>query len=167
MLPDPTPSPFMTDTQLTFRRATRADLDAIVALLADDKLGAQRERNVSPLPQAYADAFAAIDEDRNNELVVAETAARGVIGVLQLTFMPSLTYQGAWRAQIEGVRIAAEFRAGGVGKQMLQWAIARARERGCRMVQLTSDKARAQAIRFYEGLGFVATHEGLKLQLEG
>lgn len=134
-------------------------------MLADDAIGAQRENYRIPLPQAYIDAFAAIDQDPNNELVVADTAARRVIGVLQLTFIPYLTYQGGWRALIEGVRVAAEYRAGGVGRQLLLWAIARARERGCHMVQLTSDKARPQAIRFYQGLGFVATHEGLKLHL--
>lgn len=134
-------------------------------MLADDALGAQREIYRLPLPQSYADAFAAINQDPNNELVVVENAAHRVIGVLQLTFIPCLTYQGGWRALIEGVRVAAEYRAGGVGKQLLLWAIERARARGCHLVQLTSDKARADAIRFYEGLGFVASHEGLKLHL--
>lgn len=151
---------------LTFRRATSADLLAIVDLLADDPLGASRENFVVPLPQAYVDAFAAIDRDPNNELVVVDTAGHRVIGVLQLTFIPYITYQGGWRALIEGVRVADEFRSGGVGRQMLSWAIQRARDRGCHMVQLTSDKARADAIRFYEQLGFVASHEGMKLHLE-
>jgi ribosomal protein S18 acetylase RimI-like enzyme len=156
----------LTDTNVTFRRATHADLPAIVALLADDRLGAGRENYRLPLPQAYADAFAAIDQDPNNELVVADSAAQRVIAVLQLTFIPYLTYQGGWRALVEGVRVAAGYRAGGVGKQLLLWAIERARERGCHMVQLTSDKTRPDAIRFYQGLGFVATHEGLKLHLK-
>jgi GNAT superfamily N-acetyltransferase len=154
------------DNSLIFRRATGADLPAIVAMLADDVLGAQREDFRVPLPQSYVDAFAAIDRDPNNELVVAEDAAHRVIGVLQLSFIPYLTYQGGWRALIEGVRVAAQSRAGGVGRQLLLWAVARARERGCHLVQLTSDKARPDAIRFYEALGFVATHEGLKRHLK-
>jgi GNAT superfamily N-acetyltransferase len=149
-----------------FRRATQNDLPAIVRLLADDPLGAQRERFEDPLPGAYGDAFAAIDRDPNNELVVLERAGE-VIGVLQLTFIPYLTYQGGWRALIEGVRIDARFRSGGLGRQLFEWAIARARERGCHLIQLTSDKARPDAIRFYESLGFVASHEGMKLKLGG
>ena len=152
---------------LTFRRATHPDLPAIVALLADDPLGSRREHYVLPLPQAYNDAFAAIDQDPNNELVVVDTTNRRVIGVLQLTFIPYITYQGGWRALVEGVRVAAEFRSGGVGKQMFSWAIQRARDRGCHLIQLTSDKTRPDAIRFYEKLGFVASHEGMKLHLRG
>jgi len=150
---------------LSFRRATRDDLPAIVAMLADDPLGARREANVSPLPRCYHDAFDAIDRDPNIELVVAQAAGSGVVGVLQLSFIPNISHQGAWRALIEGVRVAAAFRAGGVGRQLLLWAIERARQRGCLMVQLTSDKSRTDAIRFYAGLGFVASHEGMKLQL--
>jgi GNAT superfamily N-acetyltransferase len=150
---------------LTFRRATRADLAAIVALLADDPLGSKRERNIQPLPESYAAAFAAIDHDPNNELVVVEIDKHRVIGVLQLTFIPYITYQGGWRALVEGVRVAAEYRSGGVGEKLFRWAIQRARDRGCHMIQLTSDKARPDAIRFYERLGFVASHEGLKLHL--
>lgn len=156
----------MIDTHLTVRRATHADLPAIVALLADDVLGAKRENYRLPLPQAYADAFAAIELDPNNELVVADAAEQRVIAVLQLTFIPYLTYRGGWRALVEGVRVAAGYRAGGVGRQLLLWAIERARGRGCHMIQLTPDKARPDAIRFYQGLGFVATHEGLKLHLQ-
>ncbi|WBY02401.1 GNAT family N-acetyltransferase [Ramlibacter tataouinensis] len=152
---------------LDFRRATLADLPAIVALLADDPLGARREKFSDPLPPSYSEAFAAIDRDPNNELVVVDTPERRVIGVLQLTFIPSITYQGGWRALVEGVRVAAEFRSGGVGQRMFSWAIQRARERGCHLVQLTSDKTRPDAIRFYESLGFVASHEGLKLHLGG
>jgi ribosomal protein S18 acetylase RimI-like enzyme len=92
-------------------------------------------------------------------------ANRGVIGTLQLTFIPGLSHRGGWRAQIEGVRVAAEFRSSGIGRRMFLWAIERAQDRGCRMVQLTSDKSRQDAIRFYEKLGFVASHEGLKLHL--
>ena len=88
-----------------------------------------------------------------------------MVGVLQITFIPYLTYQGGWRALIEGVRIAAEMRSRGLGRTLFEWAIGRARARGCHMVQLTSDKSRPDAIRFYRSLGFVASHEGLKLML--
>lgn len=148
-----------------FRRAVRDDVPAIVHLLADDPLGAMREADVDPLPSSYYAAFEAIDQDPNQELVVAVANGR-VIGVLQLTFIPSLTYQGSWRAQIEGVRVAADRRSAGIGQRMIAWCIERARQRGCEMVQLTSNKSRAGAIRFYERLGFVASHEGLKLRLE-
>jgi GNAT superfamily N-acetyltransferase len=137
----------------------------LVALLADDPLGAQREAATSPLPAGYYAAFEAIDRDPNNELIVAETADGQLAGMLQLTFIPYLTYQGGWRALVEGVRVAAVLRSGGIGGRLLQRAIDRARERGCHMIQLTSDKARADAIRFYESLGFVASHEGMKLRL--
>lgn len=147
-----------------FRRATRDDVPHIVRLLADDPLGAQRERFVDPLPESYFSAYAAIERDPNNELTVVELDGR-VIGVLQLTFIPYLTYQGGWRALIEGVRIDASLRSTGLGRGLFEWAIARATERGCHLLQLTSDKARPDAIRFYQALGFVASHEGMKLQL--
>ena len=149
---------------LEFRRAAAADLEPIVELLANDPLGAKRERLQSPLPASYAAAFAAIDRDPNHELVVA-CRAQAVVGVMQLSFLPHLTYCGGWRAQIEGVRIAAHERSHGLGGRMLQWAIERARARGCHMVQLTTDKTRPEAKRFYESLGFVASHEGMKLHL--
>jgi len=147
-----------------FRAATRQDLPEIVRMLADDPLGSRRERFEQPLPAAYVRAFEAIAADPNNELVVAEDAGE-LLGVLQLTFIPYLTHQGSWRALIEGVRVSSTRRGQGLGRALLQWAIARARERGCRLVQLTTDKARPDALRFYEGLGFQATHEGLKLDL--
>ena len=150
---------------VAFRRAVRDDLPSIVRLLADDPLGASREQVTTPLPDAYYAAFDAIDRDPNNELIVAESDSPAVVGVLQMTFVPSLTYRGGWRALIEGVRVAAEVRSGGVGRQLMEWAIGRARERGCHVVQLTSDKSRVDAIRFYQRLGFVASHEGLKLKL--
>lgn len=149
---------------LTFRQATRSDVPDIVRMLADDALGAKRESYGSPLPASYYAAFEAISVDPNNELVVACLGSR-VVGVLQLTFIPYLTYRGSWRAQIEGVRIDASIRARGVGRRLFEWAIERAGQRGCHLVQLTSDKARVDAIRFYESLGFVASHEGLKLHL--
>ena len=149
---------------LAFRKATRADVPGIVRLLADDEIGAQREAVTDPLPESYLTAFDAIDRDPNNELIVAERDGV-LVGVLQLTFIPYLTYRGSWRALIEGVRVASSARSGGIGRQLIEYAIARARARGCFIVQLTSDKRRADAIRFYEKLGFVASHEGFKLRL--
>lgn len=156
----------MTELPLTFRQANEDDLPNIVALLADDPLGAKREHYTLPLPDAYRQAFMAIDRDPNNELVVVDTSERRVVAVLQLTYIPYLTYQGSWRMLIEGVRVAAELRSAGVGGRLFRWAIERAQEKGCHLVQLTSDKARPEAIRFYEKLGFRASHEGLKLHLE-
>ena len=153
------------DAPLRFRRATREDVPAIVALLAADPLGAKRETYTSPLPESYYAAFEAIERDPNNELVVGEIEDR-VVAVLQMTFIPYLTYRGGRRALIEGVRVSSEIRSRGIGRTLFEWAIERARVRGCHMVQLTSDKARPDAIRFYESLGFVASHEGLKLILD-
>jgi GNAT superfamily N-acetyltransferase len=147
-----------------FRRATHADVPDIVRLLADDILGSRRERYTLPLPASYYIAFEAIDTDPNNELVVVELDGK-VVGVLQLTYIPYLTYQGSRRALIEGVRVDANLRASGIGRKLFTWAIERAQHKGCHLVQLTSDKARPDAIRFYESLGFVASHEGMKLHL--
>ena len=128
-------------------------------------MGAQREACTSPLPESYYVAFEAIDRDPNNELIIVETADGEVTGMLQLTFIPYLTYRGGWRALIEGVRVATPLRSHGVGRRLFEWAIGRAREQGCHLIQLTSDKARPDAIRFYESLGFVASHAGMKLHL--
>lgn len=149
---------------LLFRPAVRDDLPEIVRLLADDVLGSKREEYVLPLPDNYHAAFDAIDRDPNNELIVAEIKEK-VIGVLQMTYIPYLTYRGSWRAIIEGVRVDSSLRSSGIGRQLFTWAIERARTRGCRMIQLTSDKERPDAIRFYQSLGFTASHEGLKLHL--
>ena len=149
---------------LTVRRATRADVPAIVAMLADDELGSTREVAGAQLPPSYFEAFDAIDRDPNQLLVVAEVDGSPV-GTLQLTFIPYLTYEGGWRAQIEAVRIASALRGDGLGHDFFAWAIDRARERGCHLVQLTTDKRRADARRFYEALGFTASHEGMKLHL--
>lgn len=155
----------MEPSDLAFRPATRDDLPAIVKLLADDPLGARREAYGEPLPASYYASFAAIERDPNNELVVVAGEDNRVIGVLQMTFIPCITYRGGWRALVEGVRVAAPLRSGGVGRQLFLWAIQRAKERGCHLLQLTSDKARPEAIRFYESLGFVASHEGMKMHL--
>ena len=148
----------------SFRPATRADVGLIVQMLADDFIGASREQSVAATPASYYAAFDAIAADANNELLVAEVDGH-VVGVLQLTFIPNLTNQGGWRAQIEGVRVAGNQRGRGLGAAMIRHAIVKARERGCVLVQLTSDKRRADALRFYESLGFVASHQGMKLFL--
>lgn len=154
---------------IAFRTATAADLPAIVQLLADDELGRQRESAGLPLDPRYVAAFEAIAADRNQRLVVAvERASEGgretVAGTLQLSFIPGIARRGAWRGQIEAVRIAARLRSSGIGQLMFEWAIAECRARGCSLVQLTTDKGRPDAHRFYEKLGFTASHEGYKLQ---
>jgi ribosomal protein S18 acetylase RimI-like enzyme len=149
---------------IAFRRATLADLPAIVALLADDALGSGREDASLPLQAAYLEAFDAVDQDPNQLLAVAVAGAE-VVGTLQLSFIPGLSRLGSWRGQIEAVRIHSNHRGGGLGQAMFDWAIARCRERGCVLVQLTTDRTRPDAHRFYERLGFEATHLGYKLAL--
>ncbi|MBO1112864.1 GNAT family N-acetyltransferase [Bordetella petrii] len=154
----------MPDTSLQFRRARASDLDAIVALLADDVLGSGREDPSMPASACYVQAFDAIDRDPNQLLALAERDG-AVVGCLQLSFIPGLSRRGLWRGQIESVRVAAGERGAGTGRAMFEWAIGQCRERGCGLVQLTTDKSRADARRFYESLGFAATHEGMKLEL--
>lgn len=149
---------------ITIRSAHPGDLDAIVAMLADDPLGADRERPGSPPAGCYTEAFAAMDADPNQELVVVDEAGAAV-GYLELSFVRGLSRQGMLRAQIETVRVAGHLRGRGVGRQLFEAAIERARARGAGLVQLTTDKARPDALRFYEKLGFVASHEGMKLSL--
>jgi len=149
---------------VAFRGAALGDLEAIVALLADDPIGSGRESVGVRLDPRYVEAFAAIERDPNQLLAVAERDGR-VTGVLQLSFIPGMTRRGMWRGQIEGVRVAAGERGSGIGRAMLLWAIEECRKRGCGLVQLTSDKRRADAHAFYEALGFRATHEGYKLAL--
>ena len=148
------------------RLAREDDVPAIVELLAADQLGASRDgvRDASDLA-AYEQAFRAIAADPAHLLVVADADGL-VVGTLQLSFLPGLARRGALRAQVEAVRIADGVRGGGLGAAMLQWAIDEARRRDCALVQLTSDKSRTSAHRFYERLGFVASHEGMKLKLE-
>lgn len=143
------------------RRATGDDVAAIVAMLADDPLGAKRE---CPGDAAYAEAFKDIDADPRQLLMVA-VAGDEVIGTLQLTFIPGLSRLGATRALIEAVRVRSDQRGGGLGGQLIVWAIETARERGAAMIQLTTDASRKDAHRFYERLGFVASHVGMKLAL--
>lgn len=154
----------MTDTSfsLSFRPATQDDLAAIIALLSDDPLGATREG--SEFESAYHAAFMAIQAQHGNSLIVAEHEHQ-VMGILQLTLIPGLSRGGMLRAQIESVRVSNLYRGQGIGKKLLDYAINQARIAGCGMVQLTSDKQRRDALRFYEGLGFTASHEGFKLLL--
>jgi GNAT superfamily N-acetyltransferase len=154
----------MIDNGLIFRDAREDDLAAVVRLLADDDLGQTRERDEDPLPESYRAAFRAIEADPNNRLVVVERDGE-VMGCLQLAFLPNISFQGGWRLQIEGVRIDRRLRGHGVGERVFAWAIEQGRARGCRMAQLTSNRARPDAIRFYERLGFVHSHAGIKLDL--
>jgi len=156
----------MTAPGVVFRRAVADDLETIVALLADDPLGRERETPAaaSGLDPRYHEAFAAIARDPNQLLAVAERDGN-VVGVMQLSFIPGLTRRGMWRGQIEGVRVATGERGGGIGQAFIDWAIEQCRDRGCGLVQLTSDKRRPAAHSFYETLGFEATHEGFKRSL--
>jgi GNAT superfamily N-acetyltransferase len=150
-------------TDIAIRRATAADVPAIVALLADDVLGKSRESPEDLRP--YEAAFTEIDRDPHHLLLVADRAG-AVIGTAQLTFLPGLSHKGATRAQIEAVRVGSALRGTGFGSKIIEWCVARAREHGCSIVQLTSDATRADAHRFYEQLGFRATHVGFKLVLD-
>ncbi|MEY8755843.1 N-acetyltransferase family protein [Peribacillus frigoritolerans] len=149
---------------VTFRNATAKDLSEIVRMLAEDALGRERERYENPLPESYLKAFESIDADENNELIVA-CLGEEIVGVQQITFTPYITHQGGWRATIEGVRTASTERGKGIGSKLIQYAIDRAKKRGCHIIQLTTDKKREEALRFYERLGFKATHEGMKMKL--
>jgi GNAT superfamily N-acetyltransferase len=149
---------------LVARRAQRDDLPRLLELIADDMLGKNRE-GVGSDDAVYARAFDVIDRDPNQLLLVAEADGR-IAGMLQVTFIPGLSRRGAWRANIEAVRVDSQLRCRGIGGWLIERAIEIARERGCRLVQLTSDKRRTDAHRFYGRLGFAATHEGYKLVLE-
>jgi GNAT superfamily N-acetyltransferase len=151
-------------TPPTIRRATIDDLGSVIELLADDPIGQTREDRGTTINPKYLSAFAAIDADPNQLLAVVEES-RTIIGCLQLSFIPGITRTGMWRGQIEGVRIAGHHRGTGLGHTMLHWAIDQCRLRNCGLVQLTTDKARPDALRFYESLGFTASHEGMKLSL--
>ncbi|MFI8341391.1 GNAT family N-acetyltransferase [Streptomyces sp. NPDC085639] len=153
----------MTDLpELTIRPATAADVPAIVAMLADDPLGATRESPDDLAP--YLAALKRLTDDPNQHLVVAVRADR-VVGTLQLTIVPGLSRKGATRAIIEGVRVHTEERGSGLGTRFIEWAVEKSRAENCSLVQLTSDATRTDAHRFYERLGFTASHVGFKLQL--
>ena len=147
-----------------FRTATRNDLPDIVRMLADDFLGQQRERYEDPLPESYVRAFEEIEADPNNQLIVAEIDG-DVIGTLQLTYTPSISFQGGKRATVESVRVDEKFRGQGIGRAMMLWAIERARTDGCISMQLTTNSEREDAHRFYRNLGFTRSHIGMKLKL--
>jgi GNAT superfamily N-acetyltransferase len=153
---------------MEFRSAERVDVPAILRLLADDEITRSRGHGVVPeeVDAATWAAFEAIDADPNNELIVGADGGE-VIATCQLTFTPGLSRGGAWRMTVEAVRVRADRRSGGHGRELMAYAIDRARDRGCRMVQLTTDKRRADAHRFYASLGFTASHEGMKLALRG
>ncbi len=148
---------------MNFRKAQLKDLEIIIQMLADDELGQKRENFQVPLPETYYKAFEKINGDSNQELIVVENNSGEIIGTLQLSFIPYLTYQGGIRAQIEAVRIRQKDRGKGYGSEFFQWAINRAKEKGAHLLQLTTDKQRPDAIRFYENLGFTASHEGMKI----
>ncbi|GAA4269006.1 GNAT family N-acetyltransferase [Hyunsoonleella aestuarii] len=148
---------------MIFREALEPDIVKIVEMIADDELGKQRENFQIPLPKEYIDAFKNISSDENQELIVVENDSAEIVGTLQLTFIQYLTYQGGIRAQIEAVRIRKDQRGLGLGKKMFQWAIERAKEKRAHVLQLTTDKKRRKAIKFYEDLGFVSSHEGMKM----
>jgi GNAT superfamily N-acetyltransferase len=148
----------------SIRRAERQDLPSLIAMLADDMLGQSREIVSDPVAEEYATAFERISADPNQFLAVMENHGE-VVGTLQLTFIPGLSRRGALRGLIEAVRIASSRRGSGHGETLLKWAISECRVRGCAFVQLTTDKSRADAHRFYERLGFEPTHIGYKLKL--
>lgn len=148
---------------MKFREATKTDLLQIVEMIADDELGKARENYQIPLPVEYLNAFEKINSDENQELIVVENEDLEIIGTLQLSFIQYLTYRGGIRAQIEAVRIRNDKRGLGIGKIMFEWAINRAKERKAHLLQLTTDKKRPKAIKFYEKLGFKQSHEGMKM----
>ena len=148
--------------ELQFRLATEKDVPKIVGLLADDELGKKREAFKDPLPQTYYDAFSKIEADPNQELTLV-FKENELLACFQLSYIQYLTYQGGMRAQIEAVRVNSKYRGQGIGKIAFEYAIERAKNKGAHVLQLTTDKKRPEAVRFYEGLGFVASHEGMKI----
>ena len=151
--------------ELNLRRARLEDVSEILRLLYEDELGAKREVFVSPVPQSYLDAFALIDQDPRTELIVAELRGQ-IVGTLQMTFIQGLSFQGAKVAQVESVRISENLRGKGLGQIMMKWAFERARKAGCFRIQLSTNKIRKDAHRFYERLGFSASHLGMKLEFQ-
>ena len=139
--------------ELIFRKSKEGDIPSIVKMLADDELGSKREDYKVPLSKSYTDAFQNILQD-NQELIILENFDKEIIGTLQITFIPYLTYQGGLRAQIEALRVHKKFRGKGFGKKIFKWAIKRSTDKGAHLVQLTTDKQRSDAIEFYKALGF-------------
>jgi ribosomal protein S18 acetylase RimI-like enzyme len=151
-------------SSVTIRRARRDDVGIIVKMLADDPLGSARERIEDPLPQSYLTAFETLDRDPNIELIVAADGEGAVVGCLQLCILPGLSSQGASRGLIEDVRVARHCRSRGIGEQMVQWAVAQARAKGCILVELLTHHTRVDAQRFYERLGFQRSHVGMTMR---
>ena len=150
---------------LTYRLAAQEDLVEIIKMLSDDELGMTRERFEVPLPEFYIQAFQMISDDKQQELTVVEDDGE-LVATFQLSFIQYLTYQGGIRAQIEAVRVKSAYRGQGIGSEIFQHAIQRAKTRGAHVLQLTTDKKRPEAKRFYESLGFVGSHEGMKLHFD-
>jgi ribosomal protein S18 acetylase RimI-like enzyme len=151
-------------SSITIRRARRDDVGIIVRMLADDPLGGARERLEEPLPPSYFQAFERVDRDQNIQLVVAVDGDGAVIGCLQLCILPGISSQGASRGLIEDVRVATHCRSRAIGEQMVRWAIAEAREKGCKLVELLTHNTRVDAQRFYVRLGFAPSHVGMTLR---
>jgi ribosomal protein S18 acetylase RimI-like enzyme len=149
---------------ITIRRARRDDVGVIVAMLADDPLGSGRERIEDPLPPSYFRAFEALEHASHIQLAVAEDDDGAVVGCLQLCILPGLSSQGASRGLIEDVRVATHCRSRGIGEHMVRWAVAEARIRGCRLVELFTHHTRVDAQRFYARLGFQPSHVGMTLR---
>jgi ribosomal protein S18 acetylase RimI-like enzyme len=149
---------------ISIRRARREDVESIVKMLADDPLGSGRERIEVPLPSCYFEAFEAVDRDPRIQLVVAQGSDGVVVGCLELCILPGLSSQGASRGLIEDVRVAAHCRSRGIGEKLVSWAVAEARARGCRLVELLTHHTRVDAQRFYRRLGFQPSHVGMTLR---
>ncbi|WP_421763078.1 GNAT family N-acetyltransferase [Ekhidna sp.] len=147
---------------MNIRKAIETDIPAIVSLLASDALGSERENYTLPIPESYIKAFQNITSNSNQYLIVVEDADE-IIGTAQLSLIPYMTYQGGIRAQIEAVRIKSDRRGSGIGEQLFKWMISKAKDKGAHLIQLTTDKKRPEALRFYEKIGFLASHEGLKM----
>jgi len=148
---------------MKFRKATKEDIPQIIKMISDDELGKLREEYKDPLPSVYYKAFHNIDIDPNQDLIVIQDSDSSIIGTLQLSFIQYLTYKGGIRAQIEAVRIRKDRRGEGLGETLFKWAIQRAKDRDAHLIQLTTDKKRPEALKFYERLGFKPSHEGMKL----
>jgi ribosomal protein S18 acetylase RimI-like enzyme len=153
----------MNTESVSIRLARREDVAAIVAMLADDHLGRARERAEDPLPAVYYEAFERVERNQNLQLVVAESEGR-VVGCLQLAILPGISSQGGIRALLEDVRVASDCRSRGIGEQLVQWAMREAKARGCNLVELLTHRSRVDAQRFYERLGFTASHVGMTVR---
>ncbi|MCK1338838.1 GNAT family N-acetyltransferase [Bradyrhizobium sp. 38] len=153
----------MNAESVSIRPARREDVAAIVAMLADDRLGSARERVEDPLPAVYYEAFARVGRDENLQLVVAESEDR-VVGCLQLAILPGISSQGGMRGLLEDVRVASDCRSRGIGEQLVQWAVTEAKARGCNLVELLTHQTRTDAQRFYKRLGFTSSHVGMTVR---